>query len=76
MEKIKLIGIFILLLNVSCGPPNENTGTESVVETTDPNIDNPIAPADEQRYNLNNSDELIYGRVDSVRMDSVKRDSL
>lgn len=55
--------IFILW---GCGQSNnEKTGNPG-----------PITESDKSRYNLNSADEIKYGTIDSIKMDSIRKDSM
>ncbi|TJZ51460.1 hypothetical protein FAZ15_20295 [Sphingobacterium olei] len=59
-----LMGIILGIGALSCGS-NE--------EQQDPG---PVTEMDKTRYNLNNSDELLYGTSDTLKQDSLAKDSL
>jgi hypothetical protein len=59
-----LMGIILGIGALSCG---------SNQEQQDPG---PVTEMDKTRYNLNNSDELLYGTSDTLKQDSLAKDSL
>lgn len=62
--------LFTILFFVACGQRNNSEGTSA--EGNDPG---PVTEADKQRYNLNNSDVMNYGTLDSADVDTIPTDS-
>ncbi|MFD2594949.1 hypothetical protein [Sphingobacterium griseoflavum] len=61
------------LLLWSCGNGNSDTDTADSVES----MPGPVSEMDKSRYNLNSTDEPLYGTTDTLKQDSLERaDSL
>lgn len=69
MKLFNFFGIIIILfLHVNC---NSSSNSEQEAKS-DPG---PVSEMDKNRYNLNSSDELIYGTTDSLLSDSLNTDT-
>lgn len=64
-----ILAFGLLLVLVGCGQ-NSNT------EQTDNNAPGPITETDRSRYNINSNEESMYGTMDSLMGDSIRRDSI
>ncbi len=63
----------LLLLLWSCGGGSSDSNAADTVETTP----GPVSEMDKSRYNLNSTDEPLYGTTDTLKQDSLqKADSL
>ncbi len=74
MKKIAFV-LFASLPSLlwSCGGGNSESSSADSVETTP----GPVSEMDKSRYNLNSTDEPLYGTTDTLKQDSLqKADSL
>ena len=72
MKKLALLFVLVVpLYLVSCG-----NDTEKKVEGEE-STPGPVSEMDKSRYNLNSTDEPLYGTTDTLKQDSIKKaDSL
>ncbi|MBD1430522.1 hypothetical protein [Sphingobacterium litopenaei] len=70
MKTLSVVCIILLLLAMGCGQSNSDS------KNVEENSPGPVTEPDRQRYNLNPNDEVVYGSVDSLNQDSIRRDSL
>ncbi|TDS12201.1 hypothetical protein [Sphingobacterium paludis] len=73
MKKMFLTGLAVLpFFMFSCGGNDEKKATD-----TDESTPGPVSEMDKSRYNLNSTDEPLYGTTDTLKQDSLeKADSL
>ena len=73
MKKMFLTGFAVLpFFLFSCGGNEEKKASE-----TEESTPGPVSEMDKSRYNLNSTDEPLYGTTDTLKQDSLeKADSL
>ncbi|HLS96115.1 hypothetical protein BC792_103106 [Sphingobacterium allocomposti] len=70
MKKLVLLfAVSCSLIAIACGDSSKSTTTEGGESTP-----GPVSEADKSRYNLNSTDEPLYGTSDTLKQDSLQRE--